>query len=91
MLREYLITLHDTHQLQNIGAEMALLSLLCREYQYDLHLPNTIEAIVSAAEREGGLSNINMMFPFQRWGDSVSEGYLWYLDSYESSHVIKIK
>ena len=91
MLREYLIDLHDTHRLQNIGEEMALLSLLCWEYQCDLHLRRTIDAIVSAAEREGGLLNINMMSPFQRWRDSVSEGYLWYLNSDESSHVIKIK
>lgn len=85
MLREYLTLLR---QYPNAGME------ICRMYRdhlyTDVSFPVIISAIVSAAEREDGVHNLQFSGLRNRWRDSVMSGFLWYNDKHESTHLIKL-
>jgi len=53
--------------------------------------PQTIQAIVDAAERHGGIQNIDLVGTRRSFGSSVSDGFLWYNTHDGSTHVVKIK
>lgn len=85
MLREYLTLLH---RYPNAGNE------ICQMYRDHLHtgvsFPAVVSAVVSAAEREDGVRNLQFSGLRKRWRDSVMSGFLWYNDTQSSTHLISI-
>ena len=85
MLREYLITLHDANQ-QPIGTAMIINSLSLQRWQQALRRDDvdrmaiTVDALVRAAERHGGICNLRHINGYRRFRDAIQDGYLWYND-----------
>jgi len=50
----------------------------------------TIQAIVDAAERHGGIQNIDMVSTRRSFGTSLQDGFLWYNSKDGSTHVVPI-
>lgn len=50
-----------------------------------------IDALVKAAEKEGGIHNLRMCCGKLTWRGSVASGMLRYNDKNGSAHVIKIE
>jgi len=53
--------------------------------------PQTIQAIADAAERHGGIQNIDMVGTRRSFSNSVQDGFLWYNTPDGSTHVVKIR
>jgi len=51
-----------------------------------------IDALVKAAEKEGGIHNLDMCGGKMKWRNSCVSGYLWYNTRNDgSTHVVKIE
>jgi hypothetical protein len=90
MLIEILKQMYIT-RVMDIDMQNIVTNRLCKQYIDHLHLANIVNAIVNAAEREGGIHKIHFCGSKKRFRDSVQNGFLWYnnIDS-NSTNVVKI-
>ena len=85
ILKQMYITKTMDIDIQNITTDR-----ICKQYINHLHLANIVNAIVNAAEREGGIHKINLCGSKNRFRDSVQNGFLWYNANCGSTKVVKI-
>jgi len=64
---------------------------ICNQYIEHLHFVNIINAIVAAAEKEGGFQNINLCGSRKRFRDCQWENLLCYNDNSGSTKTIEME
>ena len=73
ILKQMYITKTMDIDMQNTATDR-----ICKQYIDHLHLANVVNAIVNAAEKEGGIHKMHFCGSKKRFRDSVQDGFLWY-------------
>jgi hypothetical protein len=91
MLIEILKQMYIT-RVMDINLQNIVMVNLCNQYLDHLHLSNVINAIVNAAEKEGGIHKISLCGSKKRFRDSIQDNFLWYnnIDT-QSTNVVRME